>query len=294
MRTRLRLGALTLLSSVLTAVLALAACDAAGRLASAPPSAWGPTALTRALVLLACGAGALGAAWHALSGALAVIALAGPAPSARGAGIRRAALRALHRWGAPIMRRTAAGALVAAVAAGAPAMAAQAPGASDDLGWAPTASAPAPAGSAPSPGPDASPGAESAAPRPDAAAGAPSGDPSAADPQAGDPSAADPQAGDPSAADPQAGETPSAPATTHRVSDGESLWSITEELLDAGAAGAPTDPSSGGPSAQARIARAWPILYAANAESIGADPDLILPGTALSVPEDLLSPPSRP
>lgn len=284
MRTRLRLGALTLLSSVLTAVLALAACDAAGRLASAPPSAWGPTALTRALVLMACGAGALGAAWHALSGALAVIALAGPAPSARGAGIRRAALRALHRWGAPIMRRTAAGALVAAVAAGAPAMAAQAPGASDDLGWAPTASAPAPAGPAPSPGPDASPGAESAAPRPDAAAGAPSEDPSAA----GAP------AGDPSAADPQAGETPSAPATTHRVSDGESLWSITEELLDAGAAGAPTDPSSGGPSAQARIARAWPILYAANAESIGADPDLILPGTALSVPEDLLSPPSRP
>lgn len=284
MRTRLRLGALTLLSSVLTAVLALAACDAAGRLASAPPSAWGPTALTRALVLMACGAGALGAAWHALSGALAVIALAGPAPSARGAGVRRAALRALHRWGAPIMRRTAAGALVAAVAAGAPAMAAQAPGASDDLGWAPTASAPAPAGPAPSPGPDASPGAESAAPRPDAAAGAPSGDPSAA----GAP------AGDPSAADQPAGETPSAPATTHRVSDGESLWSITEELLDAGAAGAPTDPSSGGPSAQARIARAWPILYAANAESIGADPDLILPGTALSVPEDLLSPPSRP
>ena len=114
MRTRLRLGALTLLSSVLTAVLALAACDAAGRLASAPPSAWGPTALTRALVLMACGAGALGAAWHALSGALAVIALAGPAPSARGAGVRRTALRALHRWGAPIMRRTAAGALVAA------------------------------------------------------------------------------------------------------------------------------------------------------------------------------------
>lgn len=272
MRTRLRLGVLTLLSSVLTAVLALAACDAAERLASTPPSAWGPTALTRALVLMACGAGALGAAWHALSGALAVIALAGPAPSARVAGVRRAALRALHRWGAPIMRRTAAGALVAAMAAGAPAMAAQAPGTSDDLGWAPTASAPAPAGSAPSPGAD--PGAESAAPRPDAAAGAPSGDPSAADPQAEG--------------------TPSVPATTHRVSDGESLWSITEELLDAGAAGASTAPSSGGPSAQARIARAWPILYAANAESIGADPDLILPGTALSVPEDFLSPPSRP
>ena len=269
MRTRLRLGALTLLSSVLTAVLALAACDAAGRLASAPPSAWGPTALTRALVLMACGAGALGAAWHALSGALAVIALAGPAPSARGAGVRRTALRALHRWGAPIMRRTAAGALVAAVAAGAPAMAAQAPGASDDLGWAPTASAPAPAESSPSPAGGASPGADPTAPQPDPAAGAPSGETSAA-------------------------ETPSAPATTHRVSAGESLWSITEELLDAEAAGAPTDPSSGGPPAQARIARAWPILYAANAESIGADPDLILPGTALSVPEDLLSPPSRP
>lgn len=277
MRTRLRLGALTLLASALAVGLALAACDAAGRLASAPPSAWGPTALTRALVLLACGAGALGAAWHALSGALAVIALAGPAPSARGAGIRRAALRALHRWGAPIMRRTTAGALVAAVAAGAPAMAAQAPGASDDLGWAPTASASAPA--EPAPGPDASPGAEPAAPRPDPAAGAPSGETSAAEALAGDPLAA---------------EAPSAPATTHRVSAGESLWSITEELLGAGAAGAPTDPSSGGPPAQARVARAWPILYAANAESIGADPDIILPGTVLSVPEDLLRPPSRP
>ena len=279
MRTRLRLGALTLLASALAVGLALAACDAAGRLASAPPSAWGPTALTRALVLLACGAGALGAAWHALSGALAVIALAGPAPSARGAGVRRAALRALHRWGAPIMRRTTAGALVAAVAAGAPAMAAQAPGASDDLGWAPTASASAPAEPAPAPGPDASPGAEPAAPPPDPAAGAPSGETSAAEAPAGDPPAA---------------EAPSAPATTHQVSAGESLWSITQELLDAGAAGAPTDPSSGGPSAQARVARAWPILYAANAESIGADPDLILPGTVLSVPEDLLRPPSRP
>lgn len=279
MRTRLRLGALTLLASALAVGLALAACDAAGRLASAPPSAWGPTALTRALVLLACGAGALGAAWHALSGALAVIALAGPAPSARGAGIRRAALRALHRWGAPIMRRTTAGALVAAVAAGAPAMAAQAPGASDDLGWAPTASASAPAEPAPAPGPDASPGAEPAAPPPDPAAGAPSGETSAAEAPAGDTPAA---------------EAPSTPATTHQVSAGESLWSITQELLDAGAAGAPTDPSSGGPSAQARVARAWPILYAANAESIGADPDLILPGTVLSVPEDLLRPPSRP
>lgn len=279
MRTRLRLGALTLLASALAVGLALAACDAAGRLASAPPSAWGPTALTRALVLLACGAGALGAAWHALSGALAVIALAGPAPSTRGAGIRRAALRALHRWGAPIMRRTTAGALVAAVAAGAPAMAAQAPGASDDLGWAPTASASAPAEPAPAPGPDASPGAEPAAPPPDPAAGAPSGETSAAEAPAGDPPAA---------------EAPSAPATTHQVSAGESLWSITQELLDAGAAGAPTDPSSGGPSTQAQVARAWPILYAANAESIGADPDLILPGTVLSVPEDLLRPPSRP
>ena len=278
MRTRLHLGALTLLASALTVVLALAACDAAGRLASTPSSAWGPTALTRALVLLACGAGALGAAWHAVSGALAVIALTGNAPRAPRTGISLVALRALHRWGAPIMRRTAAGALVAAVATGAPAMATQAPGASDDLGWTPTASAPAPAGEAPSPAGDTpapagdtpapagdtSSNAGDAARRPDAAAGATSADPS------------------------------SPPATTHQVSAGESLWSITEEILDAGSAGSPTDPSSGGPGTQAQIARAWPILYAANAESIGADPDLILPGTALNVPEDLLSPPSRP
>lgn len=264
MRTRLHLGALTLLASALTVVLALAACDAAGRLASTPSSAWGPTALTQALVLLACGAGALGAAWHAVSGALAVIALTGNAPRAPRTGISLVALRALHRWGAPIMRRTAAGALVAAVATGAPAMAAQAPGASDDLGWTPTASAPAPAGDTPAPAGDTSSNAGDAARRPDAAAGATSADPS------------------------------SPPATTHQVSAGESLWSITEEILDAGSAGSPTDPSSGGPGTQAQIARAWPILYAANAESIGADPDLILPGTALNVPEDLLSPPSRP
>ena len=47
MRTRLRLGALTLLASALAVGLTLTACDAAGRLASAPPSAWGPTALTQ-------------------------------------------------------------------------------------------------------------------------------------------------------------------------------------------------------------------------------------------------------
>ena len=98
MRTRLRLGALTLLASALAVGLALAACDAAGRLASAPPSAWGPTALTRALVLLACGAGALGAAWHALSGALAVIALAGP-----GMGLRTTAAYQDSLWPALVV-----------------------------------------------------------------------------------------------------------------------------------------------------------------------------------------------
>ncbi|GAA4113308.1 hypothetical protein GCM10022215_10430 [Nocardioides fonticola] len=60
----------------------------------------------------------------------------------------------------------------------------------------------------------------------------------------------------------------------HRVRPGESLWSIAADLL--------------GPSADdAAIAAAWPALYRANAAHIGADPDLLLPGTDLTLPASL-------
>lgn len=71
--------------------------------------------------------------------------------------------------------------------------------------------------------------------------------------------------------------TAALPATRSvRVLPGDSLWSISRELLPSG-------------SDDARIAGAWHRLHRANHSRIGDDPDLILPGTRLVVP-DLLAP----
>lgn len=66
-----------------------------------------------------------------------------------------------------------------------------------------------------------------------------------------------------------------APAGTgsHTVRPGESLWSITANLLHTTDRGA--------------IASAWPTLWAANRVVVGRDPGLIRPGTVLQVPEAL-------
>ena len=61
---------------------------------------------------------------------------------------------------------------------------------------------------------------------------------------------------------------------TYTVQPGDSLWAITACLL--------VDRSS-----TAAVARAWPVLYAANRDRIGPDPHLIRPGTVLSVPQGL-------
>lgn len=71
---------------------------------------------------------------------------------------------------------------------------------------------------------------------------------------------------------PQTSSTP-----TYTVVPGESLWSITARLLPAGS----------GPE---QIAQAWPVLYRANSDVVGADPSLIRPGTVLSVPDSLSAP----
>jgi len=60
----------------------------------------------------------------------------------------------------------------------------------------------------------------------------------------------------------------------HEVIRGDSLWRIASELL--------------GPDASnAQIAHAWPLIYQANHDTIGADPGLILPGQRLSIPAEL-------
>lgn len=67
--------------------------------------------------------------------------------------------------------------------------------------------------------------------------------------------------------------TPRIVESTVTVRAGESLWSITRDLL--------------GPSADAAaVGQAWPQLWAANGDRV-TDPDLIQPGTVLTVPESV-------
>ncbi|GAA4521669.1 LysM peptidoglycan-binding domain-containing protein [Brachybacterium paraconglomeratum] len=61
------------------------------------------------------------------------------------------------------------------------------------------------------------------------------------------------------------------------VRSGDSLWSITDELLGPGT------------TAAAEISTSWPLLHAANQEVIGADPDRLLPGMELTVPHSLIT-----
>jgi hypothetical protein len=56
-----------------------------------------------------------------------------------------------------------------------------------------------------------------------------------------------------------------------QVAAGDSLWSLSRDHLGAHAA-------------EARIAATWPRWYAVNRAVIGPDPDLIIPGTTLSIP----------
>jgi hypothetical protein len=64
---------------------------------------------------------------------------------------------------------------------------------------------------------------------------------------------------------------PPAMAGVVTVAAGDSLWSIAKRALPSGAG-------------DAAITRAWHATYRRNADRIGPDPDLILPGTSLRLP----------
>lgn len=64
------------------------------------------------------------------------------------------------------------------------------------------------------------------------------------------------------------------------VQEGDCLWSIADDLLGPG-----RDDDSA-------VAAAWPLLWEANARTIGADPDVIHTGQRLVVPADLPAAPS--
>ncbi len=86
---------------------------------------------------------------------------------------------------------------------------------------------------------------------------------------------------DPAPSDPtRTAPAPTQTASTERVHvvvPGDTLWDIAAAAL------ATRDGSR--PTAH-RIARYWPVVYAANREVIGDDPDLIHPGQRLRIPEE--------
>ena len=265
MGARQRLTLLACASGAVLILLGRTAHSAAEQLATVPPQSWGLSELSDAVVAGTCACGTLGALWHVVSALVALMALAGekgPGPHGLG-GTSTLAARVLATWGAPAVRRITASALLVSLSS-APALATQETGGGDDLGWRPTSSAPA------------SPSSQSSTPSP------PEQSPSSASTGSGDSEDASQSADStpPGGQTPQPPTGPDAPPSsspTHTVTPGESLWSITAHLLPAG-------------SSPARIAQAWPALYRANSEEIGADPSLIRPGAVLSVPDSLSAP----
>lgn len=265
MGARQRLTLLACASGAVLILLGRTAHSAAEQLATVPPQSWGLSELSDAVVAGTCACGTLGALWHVVSALVALMALAGekgPDPHGLGSTSTLAA-RVLATWGAPAVRRITASALLVSLSS-APALATQETGGGDDLGWRPTSSAPS------------SPSSQSSTPSP------PEQSPSSASTGSGNSEDAS-QSEDstpPGSQTPQPPTGPDAPPSsspTHTVTPGESLWSITAHLLPAG-------------SSPARIAQAWPALYRANSEEIGADPSLIRPGAVLSVPDSLSAP----
>ena len=265
MGARQRLTLLACASGAVLILLGRTAHSAAEQLATVPPQSWGLSELSDAVVAGTCACGTLGALWHVVSALVALMALAGekgPGPHGLG-GTSTLAARVLATWGAPAVRRITASALLVSLSS-APALATQETGGGDDLGWRPTSSAPS------------SPSSQSSTPSP------PEQSPSSASTGSGDSEDASRSADStpPGSQTPQPPTGPDAPPSsspTHTVTPGESLWSITAHLLPAG-------------SSPARIAQAWPALYRANSEEIGADPSLIRPGAVLSVPDSLSAP----
>lgn len=302
-----RLLAITLAGAAALVALASTALRALAQVSAVPSGAWGAAQLTDAMVLAVCTAGALAALWHVVSALLAALVLAGGAPTgrerrrldprsrtqalpaarSRAMGVPSSARtewsaadrprsepvlvaisRALlERWGAPLVRRAAVGALAMGLSA-APALAAEAP-VDSDLGWQPTTSTSAPAEStAPAGSTAAAAGSSTAAP---AAAGS-----GTATAEAAGASTAGAEGAE--GADVQSAPSGPVDPGLHEVTAGESLWSITADLLGPGATAA-------------QVAEAWPELYDENRSQIGPDPDWVLAGSRLTVPSSVADTP---
>ena len=201
----------------------------------------------RAVELVVVPLGLLVAAWLAGWLVLAVLCVA-----AAGAGARRRGLeRVVARHAPNVVRRLLASAVGVGLGLGATAAVATTPPGTDDVGWTVTATIDEPTAPAPT-----ATGAQTAPPP--------------ATPQAPPPPPAH-VASVRTAAPPATPAPAPAPPPTVVVAPGDSLWRIAARHLPAAA----TD---------ADVAAAWPRWYASNADVVGPDPDLILPGQVLVVP----------
>ncbi|MEP7764121.1 hypothetical protein [Sanguibacter sp. 25GB23B1] len=213
------------------------------------------------------GLGCVVAAWWSLSLGLVTVALL-----AHAAGLQSAVLASCIRAVAPaaVRRLAVAGIGAGLVLTAGPALAVEPV---PDLGWVSTGT------STPDPtAPITAPPDTSVPDRTDAGTDADSVElalPPAPHPPADDSlttSPTPPAVPEPAIPDPTPPDQDAPPGTTTiTVADGDSLWSITESRLAPGA----TD---------AQIAAAWPALHAANEQTIGTDPDVILVGQQLIVP----------
>lgn len=133
--------------AVVIPVLLSVAIGCGRSLLSLPPEWWGANQLSAAVTALACTAGVVGALWHLLSAAVALIVVHRAARADVMAELpdhdAGAAFRLLHRWGAPLVRRIAGGVLVVGITASPALAATDSMPDTDDLGWQPTANAPA-------------------------------------------------------------------------------------------------------------------------------------------------------
>ncbi|WP_114855874.1 LysM peptidoglycan-binding domain-containing protein [Brachybacterium sp. YJGR34] len=246
------------------AVGALGMAAAARTLTPAAAAGHGSDVLIAWVLVVAAVLGAALCAYLALIWSLAsMVLLAGPAT--RGG---TAALAALRLLAPRIARRLSLGAALATTTTGlvlAPAVAGEiAPSPAADPGPGPVAHSAELETSEP-------PGSEQ-----DPSGSLPplgwSGDPSAASGASAPAGSSGPTPSDGTSAAPD--DAPASPPTVV-VQPGDTLWSITDDLL----APAPDSPST--------IAAGWPLLHDANREAIGDDPDLLVPGQVLTVPTSL-------
>ena len=267
----------------------LVAAGGAAGMGAATTSLWASTrsgqgtdALISGVLVIIAGSGILLCAYLTIIwGLAALVLLAGPASRSGRAlltALRVLAPRLAHRITTGAAVATTATALILTPALAAEGMAAPAP-ATPTASAAPAAQllSPEDASGASSPGSAAAAGAEvsggsdvdaplpplgwseSAAPAPGVASAPGGGDPG--------PSASSAEASD-------AGTDAAMPFMVV-VRHGDSLWSITDDLLGPG----PSDPSE--------IAATWPLLHEANRDVIGPNPDLLVPGQQLAVPSAL-------